>query len=411
MMNDFITVYSAEVMRRLRSRAFLIGLLIGGLGIAMMVRLPAIIDSFANQSYRVVLSGDPKLVAEARPLLRKDYNITGTMPPVESPTAADMQRHGKASAIILLQRASRGLHITVFAKDPGGVSATQLRRDLLPLNIGFATNLSDRQVSALLKMPIDVRPLESKFGTAAAADQARVVANVLIFLLYLLIVLNAQAHHDVRSGRKDEPHRRVADRLRASRLAAGWEDRVFGDARYRSDGGVGRNRLFARLKRRRRSNAFERSRAATSERRFFAERHLADRHRGIRRLLLDRIFADGHHVRRARLADQSHRRHRQLGGPFFIPIVAALLIAMTALQVPDAPPIVAASFIPLIAPFVMFARIVVSSVPMWEIGLSLAINIAAIWALALIGGKIYRIGMLLYGRPPKLTQLWHALRA
>jgi ABC-2 type transport system permease protein len=99
-----------------------------------------------------------------------------------------------------------------------------------------------------------------------------------------------------------------------------------------------------------------------------------------------------------------------LGGPLFVPIVAALLIAVTALQVPDAPAVIAASFVPLIAPFVMFARIVVSSVPVWQIAISLAINLAAIYAIAIVGGKIYRIGMLLYGRPPKPIQLWHALR-
>jgi ABC-2 type transport system permease protein len=100
-----------------------------------------------------------------------------------------------------------------------------------------------------------------------------------------------------------------------------------------------------------------------------------------------------------------------IGGPFFIPIVAALFIALTALEVPDAPFVVVASFIPLIAPFVMFARIVVSSVPLWQIATSFAINAAAIWGIAILAGKIYRIGMLLYGRPPKLSQLWHALRA
>jgi ABC-2 type transport system permease protein len=100
-----------------------------------------------------------------------------------------------------------------------------------------------------------------------------------------------------------------------------------------------------------------------------------------------------------------------IGGPFFVPIIAALLIAVTALQVPDAPGIVAASFIPLIAPFVMFAHIVVSSPPLWQIATSFAINLAAIWLIAIIGGKVYRIGMLLYGRPPKLSQLWHAIRA
>jgi ABC-2 type transport system permease protein len=57
----------------------------------------------------------------------------------------------------------------------------------------------------------------------------------------------------------------------------------------------------------------------------------------------------------------------------------------------------------------MFARIVVSSVPAWQIALSLAINLAAIYAIAVLGGRVYRVGMLLYGRPPRLRQLWHAI--
>jgi ABC-2 type transport system permease protein len=100
-----------------------------------------------------------------------------------------------------------------------------------------------------------------------------------------------------------------------------------------------------------------------------------------------------------------------LAGPLVIPIVAAFLIAMTALAAPDTPVVIITSFVPLIAPFVMFARIVVSDVPAWQVMLSLAINIAATWGIAVLAGKIYRVGMLLYGRPPKLAQIWSVIRS
>jgi ABC-2 type transport system permease protein len=67
--------------------------------------------------------------------------------------------------------------------------------------------------------------------------------------------------------------------------------------------------------------------------------------------------------------------------------------------------------VPLLAPFVMFARIAVSSVPVWQIVLSLVINLAAAVAFALLAGKIYRVGLLLYGRPPSLRQVVATLRA
>jgi ABC-2 type transport system permease protein len=95
----------------------------------------------------------------------------------------------------------------------------------------------------------------------------------------------------------------------------------------------------------------------------------------------------------------------------FVPVVGGFIIAISALAVPDSPAVVVTSFIPLIAPFVMFARIVVSSVPAWQIAASLAINIAAIYVIALLGGRIYRVGMLLYGRAPRLSQIWHAISA
>jgi ABC-2 type transport system permease protein len=100
-----------------------------------------------------------------------------------------------------------------------------------------------------------------------------------------------------------------------------------------------------------------------------------------------------------------------MSGPVVLPVVAAFIIAISALAVPDSPAVVVTSFIPLIAPFVMFARIVVSSVPAWQVGLSLAINVIAIGVIAVLGGRIYRVGMLLYGRTPRPSQIWQAMKS
>jgi ABC-2 type transport system permease protein len=59
----------------------------------------------------------------------------------------------------------------------------------------------------------------------------------------------------------------------------------------------------------------------------------------------------------------------------------------------------------------MFARIAVSTVAPWELALSLAVNLAAVVALVVLAGKVYRAGLLMYGRPPSLGQVWSALRA
>jgi ABC-2 type transport system permease protein len=94
-----------------------------------------------------------------------------------------------------------------------------------------------------------------------------------------------------------------------------------------------------------------------------------------------------------------------------MPIVFAFIIAIAALGSPDAPLAVVCSYLPLLAPFVMFARIAVSNVPLWQIGISVAINLVALYVIAVLAGKIYRVGMLLYGRAPNFRQVWSVIRS
>jgi ABC-2 type transport system permease protein len=67
--------------------------------------------------------------------------------------------------------------------------------------------------------------------------------------------------------------------------------------------------------------------------------------------------------------------------------------------------------VPFISPFVMFTRMSVSTVPAWQIGASLAINAVAAGVAFYAAGKIYRVGMLLYGKLPSLRQIVAVLRA
>ena len=59
----------------------------------------------------------------------------------------------------------------------------------------------------------------------------------------------------------------------------------------------------------------------------------------------------------------------------------------------------------------MFTRIATSNVPAWQFVLSLALDVGAAVLLAWAAGKVYRVGLLLYGRPPSLRQIVATLRA
>ena len=63
------------------------------------------------------------------------------------------------------------------------------------------------------------------------------------------------------------------------------------------------------------------------------------------------------------------------------------------------------SYVPFTSPMAMFTRICMSTVPWYEIVISIAILVASTVGIGVISAKIYRIGVLLYGTPPKLTNL------
>lgn len=60
------------------------------------------------------------------------------------------------------------------------------------------------------------------------------------------------------------------------------------------------------------------------------------------------------------------------------------------------------SYIPFTSPMAMFTRIAMSSVPAYEIIISVAILIGSVIGIGVLAAKIYRVGVLLYGTSPKL---------
>lgn len=63
------------------------------------------------------------------------------------------------------------------------------------------------------------------------------------------------------------------------------------------------------------------------------------------------------------------------------------------------------SYIPFTSPMAMFTRIAMSTVPWYEIVISIAILIASVIGVGVISAKIYRVGVLLYGTTPKIGSI------
>jgi ABC-2 type transport system permease protein len=84
--------------------------------------------------------------------------------------------------------------------------------------------------------------------------------------------------------------------------------------------------------------------------------------------------------------------------PITMPIILSFIILTTSVGKPDAPISVWGSIIPFSSPIIMMARIPSGSVPAWQIALSMLSLIAGFLLTAMLAAKIYRTGILLYGK-------------
>lgn len=68
------------------------------------------------------------------------------------------------------------------------------------------------------------------------------------------------------------------------------------------------------------------------------------------------------------------------------------------------------SYIPFTSSMAMFTRIAMSTVPPYEIALSVGILLASVVGVGILSAKIYRVGVLLYGKKPSPRQILQSIR-
>jgi ABC-2 type transport system permease protein len=96
---------------------------------------------------------------------------------------------------------------------------------------------------------------------------------------------------------------------------------------------------------------------------------------------------------------------QQLIIPVTIPLVIGMLLMLHTFRYPDSSLSFWGSMIPFTSPMVMMARIPFG-VPFWEVALSLFILFITFIGIAWVAGKIYRVGILMYGKKPTLKEMW-----
>jgi len=101
----------------------------------------------------------------------------------------------------------------------------------------------------------------------------------------------------------------------------------------------------------------------------------------------------------------SEQEAQQLVVPVVMLVVVPLMFTFYIIGNPNSRVSVILSLIPFFAPLAMFARIVVHTPPAWQIALGILLLVAAILGMIWLVGRIYRVGVLMYGKRPTLPEV------
>ena len=102
----------------------------------------------------------------------------------------------------------------------------------------------------------------------------------------------------------------------------------------------------------------------------------------------------------------SEEEAQQVATPLVMMLILPFMLMFGLFRAPDATLTIVLSHIPFFSPLLMFMRINVLTPPLWEILLNITVMIATIFGANLVMGKIYKIGILMYGKRPTLSELW-----
>jgi ABC-2 type transport system permease protein len=96
---------------------------------------------------------------------------------------------------------------------------------------------------------------------------------------------------------------------------------------------------------------------------------------------------------------------QQIQWPISMTFAASLVMSTLAMENPNGALVTVLSLFPFFGPSLMFLRIALGAAPAWQIALSIGLLIGAIAIVVWVTAKIYRVGVLMYGKRPTLPEL------
>jgi ABC-2 type transport system permease protein len=106
----------------------------------------------------------------------------------------------------------------------------------------------------------------------------------------------------------------------------------------------------------------------------------------------------------------SEQEGQQLQFIIILPLIVSVFMMGPVMRAPDAPVAVWTSMVPFFSPVLMYLRVAVQPPPVWQIALSLFLLVATIAGMLILCARIYRIGILMYGKRPTLPEIMKWLK-
>lgn len=101
----------------------------------------------------------------------------------------------------------------------------------------------------------------------------------------------------------------------------------------------------------------------------------------------------------------SDQEAQQLQFIIMAPLIVSIIMMGSIIQSPNGPTAVWGSLFPLTAPLIMFLRVSIEMPPWWQIGLSIGLMALTAYLLVFLCARIYRVGILMYGKRPTLPEI------
>jgi ABC-2 type transport system permease protein len=101
----------------------------------------------------------------------------------------------------------------------------------------------------------------------------------------------------------------------------------------------------------------------------------------------------------------SEQEAQQMQFLVMMPMILSIFVIANIFQHPSSSLAIWGSMFPFTAPLVMFTRIAMQTPPWWQITISIALMVATIYGMIWLCGRIYRVGILMYGKKPNLPEI------